>query len=301
MPPVTVVATGTTSGVGLIAARRLLDVPDLVLATHHRGTRPLAGAVGLDDRRVDLGDLTQVSAWADDLAARLDGGLLPPLGAVVANAGVQVSVGRHQSAQGHELTLAVNHLAHVLLVDRLLPHLEPGGRVVVTSSGTHRTRDPMARVFGIPAPDPVDVRSMLAPASVDGGRRDGMRRYATSKLANAMHVTALAAERPDVVAVAFDPGLVPGTGLVRGAPVPVRAAWSGLAPLLRRLPGANAPEVPGRLLAELATGAATVPSGSYVEAGRGVVEADPAATDLDSARRMLGESRDVLAGDRGRR
>ena len=96
-----------------------------------------------------------------------------------------------------------------------------------------------------------------------------MRRYATSKLCNALHVTALAEQHPGLRVVAFDPGLVPGTGLARGASPAARLLWERLAPLLRRLPGANAPDVPGRELAALADGSARPLSGAYVQAGSG--------------------------------
>lgn len=289
----TIVATGTTSGFGAIATQHLLADPTVTVATHHRTTAHDPHP-RLHDRPVDLADLTAVASWADEIATALRGGDLPPLVAIVGNAGVQVPRGPQVSAQGLELTIAVNHLAHVLLVDRLADLLPDGGRVIITSSGTHRG-DALSRLFGIRPPRLEPVARMADLASVEATRAEGMRRYATSKLANALHVLALAEEHPGLTVLAFDPGLVPGTGLVRHSPRPAQIAWRRLAPLLRLLPGAMPAEVSGRELADLARGTGqTPPSGSYVEAGRGVRPAAAAARDHAAARRLLTESRELL-------
>ena len=289
-----VVMTGSTRGFGRLTAERLVARGDISLRTHHRdeAARPPAGR-GVQDRRVDLADLVQVAAWGAEVAAQL-----PQDGAgvsVLLNAGLQVPQGPRTSVQGVELQLAVNHLAHVLLLDRLLPRLPAGSCVVVTSSGTHRG-DAFSRAFGIRAPRLEPVAVMARPDSVPATRAEGLRRYATSKLCNALHVTALAAERPDLRVVAYDPGLVPGTGLARGAPRAAQALWHSLAPALRLLPGANAAQVSADGLAELAEGGVAPLTGSYVEAGRGVTEASEQARDVDVARRLLAESRQLLDG-----
>jgi NAD(P)-dependent dehydrogenase (short-subunit alcohol dehydrogenase family) len=167
----TIVATCTTSGFGSITANHLLDDHEVVLAAHHRRT-PHQRHPRLHDRAVDLADLTAVAAWAEDLVAALRGGDLPPLTAVVANAGVQVPSGPEISAQGLELTIAVNHLAHVLLVNRLVDLLPAGGRVIITSSGTHRG-DALSRMFGIRPPRLEPVARMADPASVATTRPRG--------------------------------------------------------------------------------------------------------------------------------
>lgn len=292
----TIVATGTTSGFGAISAQCLLDDPNVVLATHHRST-PHHPHPRLHDREVDLADLTAVAAWADDLGQALRAGNLPPLGAVVANAGVQIPDGPQSNAQGMELAIAVNHLAHVLLIDRLAHLLTAGGRVIVTSSGTHRG-DALSRMFGIRPPRLEEAARMADPRSVGPTRAEGMRRYATSKLCNALHVLALAGERPDLTVLAFDPGLVPGTGLVRNSPRPAQIAWQRLAPIMRLLPGAMPAHTSGRELADLARGAGDLSaSGSYVEAGRGVRPAADSARDPQTARRLLQESRALLQAE----
>lgn len=292
-PTRTIVMTGSSSGFGRSSALQLLEDPGVALVTHHR-TRTLPSHQRLHDAAVDLADLTAVRDWADGLAARLDAGDLPPLHAVVGNAGLQVADGPRRSVQGLDLTMAVNHLAHVLIVDRLLSHLADGGRVVLTSSGTHHGGR-MSRALGVPAPREEPIARTTDPDSVAPGPRTGHRQYSTSKLANAQHVTALAAERPDLTVLAFDPGLVPSTGLAREGSRAVSLLWNQLAPVLRLLPGANRPEVPARTLAALVSGAEVPASGSYVVAGHGVRPASAAATDPTLARTVLADSRDLIA------
>ena len=69
-----------------------------------------------------------------------------------------------------------------------------------------------------------------------------MDRYATSKLCNVLFTHAMAARVPAAAArfIAFDPGLMPGTGLARDRSAPERFGWSYVMPLLGRLvPGVS--------------------------------------------------------------
>lgn len=291
-PTRTIVMTGSSSGFGRASALQLLEDPTVALVTIHR-SRTLPSQDRLDDAPVDLADLAAVRDWVDGVAARLDAGDLPPLHAVVGNAGLQVADGPRRSAQGLDLTMAVNHLAHVLIIDRLLPHLTPGGRVVVTSSGTHHG-GLVPRLLGVPGPREEPIARTADPDSVAPGPRTGRRQYSTSKLANAQHVTALSAERPDLTVLAFDPGLVPSTGLAREGSRAVSLLWNQMAPLLRRLPGANPPAVPAQTLAALVSDVDVPVSGSYVVAGQGVRPASAAATDAGLARAVLADSRSLI-------
>ena len=65
----------------------------------------------------DVGDLDAVRAWCDDLAGRVES-----LRGVVHNAGVMLEE-RTESAQGHEMALAVHVLGPHLMTERLLPLL----------------------------------------------------------------------------------------------------------------------------------------------------------------------------------
>ncbi|MEE8601841.1 short-chain dehydrogenase [Euzebya tangerina] len=292
--PQTIVMTGSTSGFGRVTAEALLARSDIALVTHHRSStnRPPPGA--RRDDQVDLADLQAVAGWADELAAAVAAGELPPIGAIVANAGLQIPEGVRTTVQGLETTFAVNHLAHVVLIDRLRAVLEPGARVVITASSTHRG-DLTARLFGIKPPRLESAHRMADPASLDGSREAGLRRYATSKLCNALHVTALGADQPDLVPVSFDPGLVLDTDLARDWQIPEfgRRVTAALAKPLSLLPAANTAATAGAWLADLATGQ-TGSRGQYIEAGRGHRDATDEARSVDLARQLLTESREVV-------
>jgi protochlorophyllide reductase len=163
-----------------------------------------------------------------------------------------------KSTDGFELTFAVNHLAHYLLIRQMLPRLARDARVILTSSGTH---DPEEKT-GLPPPRHADAQLLAFPdrdPGKDGSEmKAGRHAYTSSKLCNVMTARELsrrlAADRPDVATAAFDPGFTPGTGLARDYPGPTGFIFRYLLPLFtRRGPRVSTPANSGRLLAELAS------------------------------------------------
>ena len=225
-----IVMTGASRGIGLVAARGLLARPGVRLIAGVREAPPPVGATALP---LDLASLASVRAFAAAaLAAVPDGGI----DALVLNAGGQRPDVAQRSADGHELSFASNHLGPWLLLRLLLPHMAPGGRIVITSSGTH---DPAERT-GVPPPRHANARWLADPAQDPGldasPTTAGMRAYAASKLCNLL-TARQAALRPELVArgvrvLAYDPGLTPGTGLVRAQIWSVRVLLWPLLPLL---------------------------------------------------------------------
>jgi NAD(P)-dependent dehydrogenase (short-subunit alcohol dehydrogenase family) len=269
----TIVITGGTSGIGFAAAEAVLRSDGgpwhVVVANRDPGraraavARLAAAATSrhtVEAILVDLASLASVKAFAAELTARLGSGELPALRALVCNAGVQAGTARTTTADGFESTFGVNHLAHFLLVHELLPALRPSARVVVVASDTH---DPAMKT-GVPAPAWNGTRELARGELGPLGARDnafsgGQRRYSTSKLANVYFTYALAARLPaGVTANAFNPGLVPGTGLQRSAPAPIRLLARYVLPhatwLLRRLvtPNVRGAAESGTALARLA-------------------------------------------------
>ena len=59
---------------------------------------------------------------------------------LILNAGAQFMNTQARSADGYELTFAVNHLAHYLLARLLLPAVADAGRVILTTGDTHDPR-----------------------------------------------------------------------------------------------------------------------------------------------------------------
>jgi len=251
----TVIITGANSGLGLRCAQSLLASDPswhVVLAVRD----PKRGAAAVQElgagarctvMALDLASLSSVRGFIDDVPAAG----LAPVHAVVCNAGVQLVSGAHTTADGYEMTFGVNHLGHFALVSGLLDTLTAPVRIVVVSSGTH---DP-ARFTGMPHPRYTTAADLAQPPG-ELTSEEGRRRYTTSKLCNLLFTYELD-RRLDhgsqgVTVNAFDPGLMPGSGLAGDYPPLQRLAWRYLLPALRVLPGVNSTRTSGRHLAALA-------------------------------------------------
>lgn len=251
----TAIITGANSGLGLHCARALVAADaswHLVLAVRD----PARGAAAVERlgagkrctvMQLDLASLRSVRGFIDDV----HGGGLPPIRAVVCNAGVQVVSGAHTTADGYEMTFGVNHLGHFALVCGLLDALTARARIVVVSSGTH---DP-AKFTGMPHPRYTSAADLAHPAG-ELTAEEGRRRYTTSKLCNVLFTYELD-RRLDhgvkgVTVNAFDPGMMPGSGLANDYSPLQRFAWRYVLPALRFLPGVNSTRTSGRHLAALA-------------------------------------------------
>lgn len=265
--------TGGTGGIGAEAARRLIEAGEqVVIGARDPATVP-AGATGL---ALDLADLAAVRRFADVVAA--DG----PIDALVLNAGLQV-VKDERSADAYEITFAVNHLAHYLLL-RLLLDRVPVARVVLTASGVH---DPAAKT---PVPPPLHADAdRLARPETDPQRdrsafRAGGRAYAASKLANVLTVRALARHRPDIASIAYDPAYVPGTGLARGAPKLLVWLFERIGPLFIARDRTSTVSRSGAALAALASDPAYAGErGAYWSMRGEVTKVEPSVLARDDA------------------
>jgi NAD(P)-dependent dehydrogenase (short-subunit alcohol dehydrogenase family) len=266
----TVLITGGNSGLGLECARALSqETPGwhVVIASRdaQRSQQVVdelrAAATGpVEARSLDLGALADTRRFAATLLADLGSGALPPLCALVCNAGLQFT-DRQATVDGFEATFAINHLGHYLLTHRLLGALQAPGRILFVGSGTH---DPAERT-GMPHPRYRGARSLADPND-DGGDADpgrfGRRAYSTSKLCNALcayelsrrlETSGLSRPAAPITVNVFDPGLMPGTGLGRHYPAWMQVIWRNVLPVLTVLPKVNSTRTSGRNLAWLAS------------------------------------------------
>ncbi|ERF75008.1 hypothetical protein EPUS_08053 [Endocarpon pusillum Z07020] len=275
-----ILITGGTSGLGYQCALELArQCPEArILIASRSDTNSAAasinkalGQTNVQYLPLDLSNLDNVRAFAAEYAE----GKYPKIQALVLNAGLQFPNGVTYTKDGVESTFAINHVGHALLFHLLRPHLAEKARIVITASGTH---DP-AQKSGLPDAEYTTAEELAHP-SPQSAKNSGRQRYATSKLCNVMWTYALdkrliaAAARGEerYTVNAFDPGLMPGTDLVREASAVLRWIWNNvmprMIPLLRRFvhPNIHSPEESGIALARLAVGEDVAGvSGAYFE------------------------------------
>lgn len=176
------VVTGGYGGIGLALVRALAHAGADVLAPARRpevAREALADVPGVTVAALDLADQRSVAT----LVEQHDG----PVDLLVLNAGV-MACPETRTPQGWELQLATNHLGHFALVNRLLPRLTDGGRVVSVSSLGHHHG-------GIHWADPMFEQGYAK-----------WRAYGQSKSANALLATHLADS--GVTAYSLHPGAI---------------------------------------------------------------------------------------------
>ncbi len=197
------IVTGANSGIGFQTAKQLaLQGADVILACRSVGEgearaaeiRALMPHARLEVRRLDLGDLTSVRAFADGILKDVD-----HLDALVNNAGV-MNTPKGTTRDGFETQIGVNHLGHFLLTQLLLDLLKSSApsRIVNVSSCYHDVA--MGREGKIDLED----------LNFERRKYDGWEAYAQSKLANVLHARHLAKrlQGTGVTAVSVHPGWV---------------------------------------------------------------------------------------------
>lgn len=250
-----VIITGANTGLGLECARSILARDEswhIVLAVRDvsRGEAAVAD-LGSPDRCTVLPcDLASLHSVRDFTSAFAAAGL-PPLHAVVGNAGLQVVSGLQHTEDGVERTFGVNHLGHFALIEGLREHLVSPARIVMVASGTHNPE----KFSGMPHPRYTSAMALAHPRP--GEPIDGRRRYTTSKLCNVLYAYELDRRlghgTQGITVTAFDPGLMPSSGLSRDYSPTQKALWRIVSPLLRVLPNVNSVATSGTRLAALAT------------------------------------------------
>jgi len=139
----TCVLTGATSGIGLAAASELAarGARLVLVARNPARADEAVGAIrartpgaAVELVRGDLASLRTVRAAASAVLERC-----PAIDVLFNNAGV-VKLRREVTADGYEVTFAVNHLAYFLFTKLLLDRLRAtsGARIVSTASEAHR-------------------------------------------------------------------------------------------------------------------------------------------------------------------
>lgn len=284
--------TGASRGFGRIAAEKILrEHPEihLVVTVRGEGGRQLAaelteatGNTNVTAISCDLASMRSIRGAAGAVAEQVRAGGWPPLSGFAGNAGLQMTSRTHASEDGIELTFAVNVLANYLFVRLLWEDFTVPGRIVIVGSDTH-FGDLRHNMGMVPAPRWEPVPALASPRDDPAARTatEGRTAYSTSKLAVLYLVHALARRLPEGVDVyTFNPGYVPGTGLVRDAGPFVRLLSRTLLHGLTATPFALAPSAAGGLLADAVAGPRPGGSGSYIDR-RAVDVSSPESYDRD--------------------
>ncbi|KAI8952128.1 dehydrogenase/reductase [Xylaria longipes] len=272
------IVTGGTLNLGYFAALEIArQHPDWLIVVCSRSDRERAADTinkTLKQSNVvfmplDLSDPKSVRNFAKDWSNRNH----PPIQALCLNAGLQFPNQIVYTPEGIEFTFAIAHVGHSLLFHLLCPHLASGARVVLTSSGTH---DPAMKT-GFPDAIYTTAEELAhPPPAIANG--PGRRHYANAKLANVIWTYALHKQLkqkiPDrgIAVNAFDPGLMPGTGLAREYSAMERFIWEKVMPKLTpvlkivMMENIHNPNESGASLARLAASDETAGiSGKYFE------------------------------------
>lgn len=292
--------TGGNSGIGAEAARelarsgrRLLLASRNLAATEQtaRNIREETPGAQVEALRLDLGSFAAIRQFAKEVEARD-----LAIDTLVCNAGLQMS-DLVLSTDGYETTLAVNHLGHFLLTNLLLARLasHSPARIVVVASGVH---DP-ARSTGMPKPRIAGWDTLFAAGGPDLDVFHGRLAYVNSKLCNLwftyelvrrLEAKGLLQPTGAVAVNAYEPGLVPGSGLARNYPPTLRWIWNRVGPGFGRLAsryvaGINTPEGAGAALARVVSDPALeAVSGKYFPSHTRFEEARSSDASYEEAR-----------------
>jgi NAD(P)-dependent dehydrogenase (short-subunit alcohol dehydrogenase family) len=136
----TIVITGATSGIGEVAAIHLAEQGARIVFTARDPARArdtlakLRKANPDADHALHMADLSLLSEMK-----RVGGELArePQIDVLVNNAGALFNK-RQETADGLEITFALNHMAYFVITNLLLKKLRAGARIVTVASNAHR-------------------------------------------------------------------------------------------------------------------------------------------------------------------
>lgn len=265
------ILTGGTKGLGFATAQLLAEKKDNQLVITGRDSKNglkkvnklklQSGNSNIHFIRLDLGDFESISSFLNRnlrlLWAGIDG--------LINNAGIQYVSPTKYTKQGYELTFGVNHLGHFFLTDLLIPFMNKDSIIINVASGVH---NPNLKT-GIPNPVYTTARELASPENnfKTTWRKIGQTRYSTSKLCNILYTYRLArqfaSDGIDISVVAFDPGMMPGTGLADDYPFYMRWIWKNIWPIRTLFTNRiNTPTQSAKTLVRIAQGSIGITNGT---------------------------------------
>lgn len=225
----TVIITGTTSGVGLYAAKALCDRGWYVVLACRDIPKMEQVSRELNLPRdntiieyLDLGNLELVRRFVKNFRA-----MGRPLTALVCNAAIYMPLLKEplRSPEGYELSMATNHLGHFLLANLLLEDLKNSPaedrRLVILGTVTHNPDELGGKIP--PRPDLGNLegfeQGFKEPISMaDGKKFESVKAYKDSKVCNVLTMRELHRRYHESTGITFTslyPGCVADTPLFR--------------------------------------------------------------------------------------
>lgn len=200
--------TGATNGIGEVTAHALAKQGATVVivgrnpeksARVQREIQSVTGNQNVDVLIADLSLMSEVRKLASEFKDKYD-----QLHVLVNNAGA-IFTDYKQTAEGHEMTFALNHLNYFLLTHLLLDTLKASG-----------TADDKARIVNVSSEAHRPAKLNLSHLEMPRDKYNGLSAYNQSKLMNVMFTYELARrlEGMDATATVLHPGVV-STGFAR--------------------------------------------------------------------------------------
>ncbi|KYK58641.1 hypothetical protein DCS_05658 [Drechmeria coniospora] len=249
-----ILVTGANGGLGSAIVAHILKTPDL--ASNYTGlysVRKEATAARLrsalqhappaykhETFEMDLGSVASVKSAAADVNAKVASGQLPPIRALILNAGFQEHDTLTMTGDGFDMTWQVNFLSNLILSLSLMQSMDrEHGRILILGSWMHDYEDERNAMGGgtvfkdpkwhdlLPDVDAV-ARGRWSTRKDDPSGQPGFRRYGSSKLCAVMLMHELSdrvykdANLSAISVLGLDPGGMP-SDISRRGPFMVRA------------------------------------------------------------------------------
>ncbi|KAI1123710.1 hypothetical protein F5Y10DRAFT_251322 [Nemania abortiva] len=263
----TIVVTGANGGLGSAIVSTIVSTPewsryhgvytarDASTASALRSALQASPSIHPHPHSIlslDLSRMESVRAVATKINARVEAGEIPPIRALILNAGWNEFQSQTWTEDGFDMAFAVNYLGHWLLTLLLLKSMDRDvGRVVVVGSLAH---DPNAdqnnaggqftdKKWKVILQDGTEsvAKGTWSTASEDASWRAGFRRYGASKLCELLMIGELQRRLDEdpvlhkVSVVGVDPGTMP-TDLSRRGPWAMRVLlFQFILPLVARI------------------------------------------------------------------
>ena len=224
--PLTIFITGGSSGIGYQAVLKLLSIGhNIILPCKNilRANEVLTNIFNqlpcdLSEKGsiytpiMDLSDLKSI----DSLCSKLKKKCMN-IDVLILNAGLQYTGSKipRMSAQGIELTFAVNHLSHFYLTQKILPLIDKKNdpKIIITSSEVHNPNSGGGKVGAKASLGKLKgLESSTAFEMIDGNKFNADKAYKDSKLCNILFARKLSdnfmKKKLSIPVIAWAPGLV---------------------------------------------------------------------------------------------